>query len=275
MCGIRSHQFIAAKRRADVDCPKFNRWGTSRRPEHPGVGPPTPSQGRNGSSLRTGRTTARRAPPVAPNGAVAGAAHSGKGVRQMASETARTVDRREAAVTAALAGGVLVIVGYASGIGLRPATEIAAALPEQPAASAPVVPAPTPSPTAPTPIAPPPAAVPVPASLPVAPTHPTVPMHPSPSPPAAPPASAAPIPSPAATDCPPGLVPSLVGALPVVGTVTSLVTDLLTTPLLAPAGATAVPETTGGPLGCTVGALLATTCCSEATVTRSATDPAP
>jgi hypothetical protein len=174
----------------------------------------------------------------------------------MASPTARTIDRRDAAVTAGLAGAVLVIVGYASGIGLRPAAEVAATLPEQPATS-------TPSASEPTaPLVPPIAAempASMPAAMPVLPvpstTNPVASHTPAPSP------RPTPTPTPTASSCPKGLVATLVGGLPLVGEVTSLVTDLLSAPLVGSADVSESPAATTDPLDCAVGSVLGTTCC--------------
>jgi hypothetical protein len=140
----------------------------------------------------------------------------------MTSTTPRTIDRRDAAVTAALSGAVLVIVGYASGIGIKPAAEVTATLPQQPAPSA--VTEPAPAPQAPVAVAPPIAPVPVPAA--------PAPTTAVPAPASSHVHSPAPDPTPTTpptepTACATGMVPGLVDTLPVVGAVSPLVTGLL------------------------------------------------
>lgn len=142
---------------------------------------------------------------------------------------ARTIDRRDAAVNAGLAGAVLVILGYASGIGLQHPAEVSASLPSQPTPS---VAAPTPAPLPPAAVAPP-AAVSAPMPVPVAvaprPVVPT-PSLTAPAPSVAPtpaPTASAPSPAPSPTTCPTELAGSLVGSLPLVDGVTTLVSGLL------------------------------------------------
>jgi hypothetical protein len=179
------------------------------------------------------------------------------------------MERRDAAVTAALSGAVLVILGYASGIGLRPATEVNASL-EQPAAPA-VSTAPllVPSPAQPVEVVPPaPLSGPMPAATAPMPAHTPSPSAspdvPTPSAqPSAPPPSAEP------TACPSGLVGTLVADLPLVDGVVSLVTGLLD----GVVGGVLPSDGANQTLPCTVGALVSTSCCSAATATR--TEPAP
>ena len=158
----------------------------------------------------------------------------------MTSSTARTIQRRDAAVTAALVGGVLVILGYASGIGLEPQSTVAASL-AQPQAPT-TTPAPdgeTPAPAEPVAEAPA-VAAPVGGSGTVS-AHVTGPATaastPSPAPstqaPPTPPADPAPEPAPVLS-CATEAVDGLLGGLPLVSDVTALVQNLLGAPLAAP-----------------------------------------
>jgi len=178
----------------------------------------------------------------------------------MASSTARVIDRRDAAVSAALAGTVLVILGYASGIGLRSPAEVVAALP-QPAPATPTTATPaTAGPIITSP--PPPVAQP---ALPVA--HLTVhPSTPATTPTSAPPTEpgAAPPATPAAS-CPTGPVRSALGTVPLVDDASTLVTGLLgSVPLVGPILVPADPDAGTGLVGCTLGLVTGQTCCSTA-----------
>jgi hypothetical protein len=181
-----------------------------------------------------------------------------------------TTDRRDAAVTAALAGMVLVIVGYASGIGLRPPAEVSATLPDQTTPSASPDPVLNPAPPSLSAVEAP-AAVAMPTSMP--PAHvPSVPATPASHTPTVSP-SAMPTQTPTPSDCPQGLVDTLVGDLPLVSGLTSLVSGLLTTPLL---GSTAVPDSgPTDPLGCTVKSIIGTSCCADTAAARTTTGVAP
>jgi hypothetical protein len=142
-----------------------------------------------------------------------------------------TIDRRDAVVAAALSGTVLVILGYASGVGLRTTTEAAATLP--PATS---TPAPTPSMDPPQAATVPVQPVVLPPALPMV-TAPKTAAMPvatqTPTPSTLPSAAPTPAPSSPATDCPPGVLETLTGSLPLVGQVTPLVTQLVASvPLL-------------------------------------------
>src|SRR5215218_6040165 len=66
----------------------------------------------------------------------------------VSSSRAGFVDRRDAVMASVLAGGVVVILGYASGIGINPTDAATAAPPavQPPAATAPAAPATTPPP---------------------------------------------------------------------------------------------------------------------------------
>jgi hypothetical protein len=156
----------------------------------------------------------------------------------------RTIDRRDAAVTAALAGAVLVILGYASGIGLRPEAAVSATPPVQspPTPEAPLIP--TPSTVVPHPVV---AVVPVAPAMSHAATVATVPgpTHAMPSP-----STPSPDPLPTPVDeptCSPGLVEGIVGNLPLVTNVASLLSGLVGS----------------GPLGCTIGAVIGPSCCGN------------
>lgn len=169
----------------------------------------------------------------------------------------RSIDRRDAAVTAALAGAVVIILGYASGIGLRPENAVSATLPQ-----------PTPATVAPMPIGPTPVAVPAPLPVVVAPAAPAVRPAPAAVPTTAAPTHAPPTPSPsstptpsAAATCAPGLLDPLVGSLPLVGEVSSLLSGLLGTATTPAAGTTPSPDL----LSCTIGAVLGPSCCGSVT----------
>jgi hypothetical protein len=192
----------------------------------------------------------------------------------MSSPTARPVDRRDAAVTAALAGIVLVILGYASGIGLSKPAEVSATLarPVPAPATAASSPAPIPVPSVAEPVLAgglPAAAVPHPAATP--PKATTTPTTPAPS--AAPSATPTGSPDPV---CPPNLVETVAGELPLVGPVTTLVSGvvagLITTPLVGRTSADG-GASSSDPISCTVGAILGPTCCST-TAARTTTDDA-
>ena len=181
--------------------------------------------------------------------------------------------RREAAITAALTGAVVVVLGYASGLGLQVNTPSAAQPPVQPAA-----------PTAIEPVPPPPAmtmpmepAMPPMASMPDTPAMPAMPAMPHPmpempdltEPPTEPPATeptepAEPSPAAAQPKCPPALLEQL----PVVGAATEPVTSLLSSVLgsLPVLGGLAAPtpEGTPGALGCILGTVVGPQCCATA-----------
>jgi hypothetical protein len=172
---------------------------------------------------------------------------------------ARTIDRRDAAVAAALAGMVVVVLGYASGLGLR--TSNASAAPSVPGVSA----AP-PSATAPgTPTTPPSTGT----TTHGAETHgsatpsdqhsassnhtQTTDTHTDPMAPhgSAPTPAPAPTPTASAGTCQPGLLEGLPLAGPAVGSVSSLLTPVLGS-----------PTDQSGLLTCTVGAVLGPRCCT-------------
>lgn len=168
-------------------------------------------------------------------------------------------------MSAALAGTVLVILGYASGIGLRTPAEVVASLPQP----APATPTTTATPAAVSPIVtspPPPVAPP---ALPVAhlTAHPSTPattptsVPPTPEPSAAPPAAS----------CPTGPVRSALGTVPLVDDASTLVTGLLgSVPLVGPILVPADADETPGLVGCTLGLVTGQTCCSTAaTVARA------
>jgi hypothetical protein len=149
---------------------------------------------------------------------------------------------RESAVSAALAGAVVLVLAYASGFGLR--TPLVAApvapVPSTPTASV-VLPSPVPVQALPPVIVAVPA---LPAVTPVASGAPS----PKPSP-----VTATPTPTPTPTTCPPG---ALSGLLQPVG---NLVDGLLG------------PDLLGGTVGlvdCTLGSLLGSTCCQPNVATK-------
>ena len=184
---------------------------------------------------------------------------------------AGTIDRRDAAVASALAGLVVVILGYASGLGLQTSN---ATVPSVPGLST----------------APPSASAPDEAETPDGPGHgssahgttgsaqhtassshtetehtdstdphsdPTTPHAPSPT---TPPTSEAP-PTDPTTTCGPGLLASL----PVAGALAKPVSSLLT-PVVGSA------RGQNGLLACTVGAVVGPACCSTTPATRTDSD---
>lgn len=182
-----------------------------------------------------------------------------------------TVDRRDAAVAAALAGAVVVIVGYAAGLGIE-SSEAVTAQPATP--SAPAAPAPDQAPEA---VAPPAAQAPVPvapmppmAPLPVAPpasSEPSVPSQPadpvqpsSPAEPDGPHSPHPPEPTPTPDDPTPTCAPGVLEGVPVVEPVTETATTFLSAILGA---VPVVDELAGGLIDCTVGALVGPTCCDS------------
>lgn len=147
---------------------------------------------------------------------------------------------RESAVTAALAGAVVVVLAYASGFGLRTPL-VAAPVPQAPTSPEPTVSVPTavPAPTyGPIVIAGPPAATP----QPVASSTPSPRVEPTPG---------SPTPVPTETPCTPGVVGALLQP------VSSLVDGLLGTGLL---------DVGLGGVGCTVDGLLGSDCCASSQV---------
>jgi hypothetical protein len=137
--------------------------------------------------------------------------------------TPATVSRRDAAVAAALAGTVVVVLGYASGLGVQatPASTLITAPPAVPAApTTPAAPLPTPAPT------PEPLPAPVIAPPPVTNSYP-VPEHPaSPSDPTEPPPTE-PTPDPELPVDKGKTCTSLLEGLPVVGPATVPLTSVL------------------------------------------------
>lgn len=175
------------------------------------------------------------------------------------SPTSSTVSRRDAAVAAALAGTVVVVLGYASGLGVRVEPATTTVTPAPPAA--PVTPAPEPEPTmemvpapvmSPMPVATP--AHPVP-ETPVAPDHP---IHPTPTEPEPDPDPVPePSPDPGVPDGDAASCTSLLAGLPVVGPatvpLTSLLGDVLVTTPVALGLATPPSSDESTPLGCVLG----------------------
>lgn len=181
-----------------------------------------------------------------------------------------TVDRRDAAVAAALAGAVVVIVGHAAGLGIESSDAVAAAEPPV-VPSAPATPVPDQAPAAvappavqaPAPVAPmlpmPPVSVVPPASPePSAPSQPSAPAQPSsPADPHSPhPSEPTPTPAGPTPRCAPGVLDDV----PVVAPVTEAVTTFLSAILgVVPV----VDELTGSLIDCTVGTLVGSSCCSS------------
>jgi hypothetical protein len=182
------------------------------------------------------------------------------------SSRAGFVDRRDAAMASVLAGGVVVILGYASGIGITP-TDAATAAPaaQPPASTAPAAPVTTPPPA--TTIA-----------QPAMPAMPGTSTMPDMSMPADSPHTATPDPTPEPTEpkptdpadtCP----PSVLESLPAVGQLTSslLSSVLSTTPVVSDLAGPPVEGKTPGPLTCLIGTVVGPTCCTE-TTTAAAKD---
>jgi hypothetical protein len=185
---------------------------------------------------------------------------------------ARTIDRRDAAVASALAGMVVVILGYASGLGLRTSSASPVpAVPEISAAPPSASGSPTKSQDAPS------IDTPSHGSATASDQHgtasgsdqhaaeehtQTTDPHADPTSPHAPapitPATPEPQPSDPSTTCQPGLLEGL----PLAGSAVSSVSSLLT-PVLGS------PTHQSGLLDCAVGAVLGPTCCSAATRTDS------
>jgi hypothetical protein len=158
-----------------------------------------------------------------------------------------------------LAGGVVVILGYASGIGITPTDAATAAPPaaQPPAATAPAVPTTTPPPAAPIaqPAMPGTSTMPD-MAMPAGSSHPaTVDPEPTPSP-------TEPEPEPTDT-CP----PSVLEGLPAVGQLTSslLSSVVSSTPVVSDLAGPPVDGQATGPLSCLVGTLVGPTCCTTPT----------
>ena len=163
-----------------------------------------------------------------------------------------------------LAGGVVVILGYASGIGITPTDAATAAPPaaQPPAATAPAVPATTPPPA--TTIAQP--------AMPGTSTMPDMVM-PADSPQ---PATVDPEPTPSPTEPEPTepdatCGPSVLEGVPAVGELTSslLSSVVSSTPVVSDLAGPPVDGQATGPLSCLIGTLVGPTCC---TATAAAED---
>ena len=164
-----------------------------------------------------------------------------------------------------LAGGVVVILGYASGIGINTDPAAAAAPAAQPpAATAPAAPMTTPPPatTIAQPAMPP---MPGPSTMPDMPAEPSHSdtTHPTPSP-------TEPEPTEPAETCP----PSVLSSIPAVGGLTSslLSSVLSTTPLVSDLAGPPVEGKADGPLTCLVGTLVGPTCCTTTPTAADAKD---
>jgi len=191
-----------------------------------------------------------------------------------------TVSRREAAVAAVLTGTVVVVLGYASGLGVTDRTpSVAQVQPAAPVAPAPAVGA---APVAEVPAAVP-AAMPMP-DTPMSHTYP-VPTHeptteptsepttqPTTEPTTEPTTQPTTDPTTQPTDDPSaGCAPGLLGQVPVAGMIvepiTTVLGEALGASILGPAVAPPSPEATPAPgsLSCVVGAVLGPRCCDTAT----------
>jgi len=168
-----------------------------------------------------------------------------------------SIGAREAAVTAALAGAVVVLLGYASGLGLRtPLVAGVVTKPPAPVASSPVAPVPT---VVPGVVLVPAVLTPAPAASPTPPVHQyPVPVAPSPS--------SVPVPTPAEPPaCPPGLLDG------VLAPVSALLGGLLDGGLLnaGALGTSDGAESSGG-LVCEVTGLIGSSCCGSTTARAKA-----
>lgn len=179
----------------------------------------------------------------------------------VSSSRAGFVDRRDAAMASVLAGGVVVILGYASGIGITPTDAATAASPaaQPPASTAPAAPMTTPPPA--TAIAQP--------SMPAMPGTSTMPdmsmpadsPHTATTQPTTKPTE--PEPTEPADTCP----PSVLNSVPAVGPLTSslLSSVLSTTPVVSDLAGPPAKGKTPGPLTCLVGTVVGPTCCAATT----------
>ena len=166
-----------------------------------------------------------------------------------------------------LAGGVVVILGYASGIGITPTDAATTATPapqQPPAAVAPAAPVVTPPAAA---AIAPPMAMPGPSTMPdmSMPTDTPSPVATDPEP-----TPTEPAPTEPADTCP----PSVLASIPAVGQLTSslLSSVLSTTPLVSDL---AGPPATGkapGPLTCLIGTVVGPTCCAGTAATAETDD---
>lgn len=176
---------------------------------------------------------------------------------QMSLSGTQSVDRRDAAVAAALCGAVVVLLAYAAGIGIQVPGKLTVAPPTAP--EAPVV----------VPVAP--AVVPLPVSQPVvqpvvrvpAPPPTAAPPHEHPQPDPTPtPRPEPPAPPTDARTCEPGVLAGTPATEPVASLLETVVRSL---PLLSTLAAPPEPGVEPGLLSCVVGALVATQCCTPAT----------
>ena len=183
----------------------------------------------------------------------------------MTSPPSLTVSRRDAAVAAALTGAVVVVLGYASGLGIQTDSS---SLAQPPAQTAPVVPEPAMTmpvePTLPAMtmmpemVSAPEVPMDMPTLLPTDTT--TEPTEPTPSEPT--PTFNFP-----STTCPPALLEQL----PVVGPVTAPVTSLLipllgSLPLVGELTGPVLTSRTPGSVGCILGTVVGPQCCDEVAV---------
>jgi hypothetical protein len=176
-----------------------------------------------------------------------------------------TIDRRDAAVAAALAGAVVVVLGYASGVGIRTSGEVVAM--QQPPAVQPAAPQTGRTTTTPPILVAQSPILTAPVSTPrvvhehprPATPHDHTPAEPTPTP------EPEPEPTPAPTAC----RPSLLDGLPVAGPLVEAASSLL----FGVVAATPVTALTD-PLACAVGKLVGPTCCpTEAAHTRGEAGP--
>ena len=178
----------------------------------------------------------------------------------MTSTPSLALSRREAAIAAALTGTVVVVLGYASGLGLTVEAPSAAQPPLQPAPPAAVAPT-EPAMTMPMePTMPPMATMPAMPVMPVDPMDdmpmPTEPTEPTPSEPTEPPTTDPSAIAEERATCPPALLEQLPVVSPVTKPVSTLLSSLVgSVPLL---GELAAPSSDGAPgtIGCVLGTVL-------------------
>jgi hypothetical protein len=172
----------------------------------------------------------------------------------VSSSSPETIDRRQAAVAAALAGTVVVVLGYASGVGIRTTSDPVAIEP-------PVAQPATPQTDGPATAAPPITAMqmPFPTSAAHAPHHQARPAAPHDHMPAEPSPTLDPEPEPEPEPVPTPCAPSLMEDLPVAGSLVEAASSLLFTVV----GSTPV-LTDLDPLTCSVRDLVGPPCCAPA-----------
>jgi hypothetical protein len=153
-----------------------------------------------------------------------------------------SIEVREATIAAIVAGAVVIVLGYASGLGLHVPLIQAATVKPTPAVSAPIA-VPTPARILPA----------EPAFVTIRSVAPTAPVLTFPHP-----SAPAPTPTATPTPTPPACTPGLLSGL--LAPVDSLLGGLLGGILVPTSGSTSAP-TSGSQLGCTLDGLLGSSCC--------------